>query len=223
MTAPSFASRSRNAVRAAASANRSGRKRTTSASGASGGKPNIILRWGLAASVVRRRRQEHAERADEDAFVHGLEKRAKRRRVAARNLSRTSRHAGQIIGGSPSAAELKACGVGVDDGKAAGTSSRSPARMALTAVPGLNSSHRVAAHVQADRAADSVRLPFGDAPIGRASLHEAVVVAVVAEALAAAVAGNVLQDLRVPRGELVDLLDDGHRPRWGVRNGRQRG
>ena len=51
MTAPSLASRSRNAGRACGSAKRSGANGATSASGVSPAYPKIDLRWGLAASV----------------------------------------------------------------------------------------------------------------------------------------------------------------------------
>jgi len=42
-------------------------------------------------------------------------------------------------------------------------------------------------------------------------------------ALAAAIAGDVLKHLWVPRSEFVDLLDLRHRSRWLERDPRQRG
>lgn len=56
-----------------------------------------------------------------------------------------------------------------------------------------------------------MRLPLGDGPIGLASFHEALVIAVVTYPLATAIARNVLQHFRMASREFVDLLNDRHR------------
>jgi len=73
--------------------------------------------------------------------------------------------------------------------------------------------HGVPTHVKADRAADAVSIPLGDSAVGRSGLHKTIVVPVVTNALASAVARDVLEDLRMSGGELVYLPDEGHGPR----------
>src|SRR5687768_684177 len=73
--------------------------------------------------------------------------------------------------------------------------------------------HRVARHVDADGAVHPVLVKGSHLAVRGPRLDEAVVVTVVTNPLATAVAGDVLQDLGMPGGEFVDLLDDSHRPR----------
>jgi len=81
--------------------------------------------------------------------------------------------------------------------------------------------HGVAPDLKADGTPDSVRIPFDNTPVSCPRFHKARVIRRMALALAAAITGDVLEHLRVPGGELVDLLDHCHRLRRLVRDPRK--
>lgn len=82
--------------------------------------------------------------------------------------------------------------------------------------------HGIPGDVEADRAAESVRIPLEHATLGTPRLHEAVVIAAVPDSLAPAVAGHIGQDFRMPRGELVHLLNEGRGSYRFERHSRER-
>ena len=82
--------------------------------------------------------------------------------------------------------------------------------------------HRLARDVDADRAAEAVRVPLEHVALRIAPRDEARFVGLVALLAAAAVARHVLQDLGMLRGEVVGRADDVHRPHRREADGRQR-
>jgi hypothetical protein len=75
----------------------------------------------------------------------------------------------------------------------------------------LNSAIAASTNTKADLASHPVAVPLRDAAIRRARFHEAVVIRLVPDVLASAVAGDVLQHLGMSRRELIDLPE--HRNR----------
>src|SRR4029079_13744439 len=82
--------------------------------------------------------------------------------------------------------------------------------------------HRLTGDVEADPSTQAVLFPFGRRAARVARLHEAVVVAAMPHALAAAEARHLAQHVRAARGELEDRVDDIHRTSRGERGHRQR-
>ena len=80
----------------------------------------------------------------------------------------------------------------------------------MNRAPRIEQRHRISAHVEADCAADAVWLPFRNSAVGHPRFDEAVVIADVIHALAAAVARYVLKHFGMTGGEFVHLLNDRH-------------
>jgi hypothetical protein len=74
--------------------------------------------------------------------------------------------------------------------------------------------HRLVCHVEADRTVQAVRVPLDDIALFVPTFDEAVLVAVVPGALAAAEAGHVAENLGMLRREAVRGAHDFRRTRW---------
>jgi hypothetical protein len=82
--------------------------------------------------------------------------------------------------------------------------------------------HRLARDVDADGAAEAVRIPIEHVALGIAARDEARIVRFVTLATTAAVARHVAEDLWVLRGEVIGRADDVHWANRREADGRQR-
>ena len=168
-----------------------------------------------------RRGRLGAERPDVDAFVNGFEQPRERRGALVHERdSRAGRLSARRARRQP-VASASACRAGAF----APNSLSIAARMSRDRRAGREHLARAGRDVDADGALDAVLVPLDHVAVGGARLDEAVVVAAVAGALAAAEARHVAQDLRMLGGELVGRGDHFRRARRRValeRNRRQR-